>query len=60
MIKNMFTRRKESETYLATVSRYRWSRQIMMKATVLVESYNILSIFIMIYLLQRCLLTVAM
>ena len=54
----MLTRGKESDTYLATVS-----RQIMMKidkissaeeATVLAESYNNLSIFIMI-----CLLTVA-
>ena len=31
MIKNMLTRRKESVTYLATVSRHRWSRQIAMK-----------------------------
>ena len=30
-IKNMLTRRKESDTYLATVSRHRWSRKIMMK-----------------------------
>ena len=65
MIKNMLTRRKESDTYLATVSRHCWSRQIMMKidkllkslslqlmkATVLAESYNISSIFIVICLL---------
>ena len=31
MIKNMLTRRKESDTYLAIVSRHRWSRQIKMK-----------------------------
>ena len=29
--KNILTSRKESDTYLATVSRDRWSRQIMMK-----------------------------
>jgi hypothetical protein len=27
----MLTRRKESDTYLATVSRHRWSPQIAMK-----------------------------
>ena len=27
----MLTRRKESDTYLATVSRHRWSTQIAMK-----------------------------
>jgi hypothetical protein len=31
MIKNMLTRRKESDTFLATVGRHRWSRQITMK-----------------------------
>ena len=31
MVKNMLTRRKESDTYLATVSRHRWSRQITTK-----------------------------
>jgi hypothetical protein len=31
MIKNMLTRRKESDTYLATDRRHRWSRQITMK-----------------------------
>ena len=31
MIKNMLTRRKASDTYLDTVSRHRWSRQITMK-----------------------------
>jgi len=31
MIKNMLTRGKESDTYLATVSRHHWSRQITMK-----------------------------
>ena len=30
-IKNMLTRRNESNTYLATVSRHRWSPQIAMK-----------------------------
>ena len=29
--KNMLTRWKESDTYVAKVSRHRWSRQIMMK-----------------------------
>ena len=29
--KNMLTRRKESDTYLTTVSRHHWSRQITMK-----------------------------
>ena len=28
----MLTRRKESDTYLATASRYRWGPQIAMKA----------------------------
>ena len=67
----MLTRRKENDTYLATVSRHHWSRKItmkieedslplqLMKATVLAESYNNLSIFIVICLLQQCLLTVA-
>ena len=31
MIKNVLTRRKESDTYLATVSRHPWSPQIAMK-----------------------------
>ena len=31
ILKNMLTRRKESDTYLATVSRHCWSRQITMK-----------------------------
>jgi hypothetical protein len=31
MIKNMLTRRKESDTYLTTVSRHCWSPQIAMK-----------------------------
>ena len=31
MISNMLKRRKESDTYLATVRRHSWSRQIMMK-----------------------------
>ena len=31
MIKNILIRRKESDTYLATVSRNRWSQQIAMK-----------------------------
>ena len=69
----MPTWRKESNTYLATVGRHRCSRHItmkidntvayirvqLMKATVLAESYNYLSIFIVICRLQRCLLTVA-
>ena len=73
MIKNMLKRRKESDTYQATVCRHHWSRQITIKnrafsqhcgfhqlkrATVLAESSCILSIFIMICLLQLCLLTV--
>ena len=73
----ILTKRKESNAYLATVSRHRWSRQIrmkidkmqqlsastvvfisslplqLMKATVLAESYYILSIII-ICRLQRC------
>jgi hypothetical protein len=47
MIQNMFKRRKESDTYLATVSRPRWSLQIamslpfqLMMAAVLAESYT--------------------
>ena len=31
MIKNILIRRKESDTYLATVSRHRWSSWITMK-----------------------------
>ena len=31
MIKNMLKRRKESDTYLATVIRYCWSAQMTMK-----------------------------
>ena len=31
MIKNIFKRRKESDTYLTTVCRHRWSRQITKK-----------------------------
>ena len=31
MIQNILTRRKEGDTYLATVSRHRWSLQIAMK-----------------------------
>jgi hypothetical protein len=55
MIKNVLTRRKESATYLATVSRHRWSPQIvmkvdkvcslqlkrLMKAAMFVESYTL-------------------
>ena len=46
MIKNILTRRKESDTYLATVSRHRKSSHIadlplqLMKAIVLAESYT--------------------
>ena len=46
MIKKILKRRKESDTYLATVSR-------LMMATVLAESYYILSTFIALYRLQR-------
>jgi hypothetical protein len=49
MIKNILIRRKESDIYLHQ----------LMKATVLAESYNISSFFIVIYELQQCLLTVA-
>jgi hypothetical protein len=47
VIKNILIRRKESNTYLATVRRHHWSRKItmkidknvmLMKATVLGES----------------------
>jgi hypothetical protein len=31
MIKNILTRRKESDTYLATIRRHCWSLYIMMK-----------------------------
>ena len=31
MIKNMLIRRKESDTYLDTVGRHRWSLQVAMK-----------------------------
>ena len=42
MIKNMLTRREESDTYLAAVSRNRWSEtDQLMKATMLDESYDI-------------------
>ena len=64
MIKNMLTRRRESGNYLATLTSPLAAPANtgislplqLMKATVLTESYNILSIFIMICLLQRCLL----
>jgi hypothetical protein len=69
----MLTRRKESDAYLAIVSRHHWSPQIamkmdkvcsfqplqLMKAAVLAVSYSTLSTFIMICGLQLCLLTVA-
>ena len=50
----MLKRRKESNTYLATIRRHRWSRQITMKidkilelsASTVAENSNILSIFI--------------
>ena len=51
--KNILIRRKESDTYLATVRRHRWSLQVAMK------EYKILSSFIVTCRLQRCLLTVA-
>jgi hypothetical protein len=37
MIKNILKRRKESNTYLATICRYRWSTQITMKIDKLLE-----------------------
>ena len=37
MIKNMLKRRKESDTYLATVRRHRWSRQIMTEIDKILE-----------------------
>ena len=36
-IKNMLIRRKESDTYLATIRRHRWSRQITMKINKILE-----------------------
>ena len=33
----MLKRRKESDTYLATIRRHRWSRQIMMKIDKILE-----------------------
>ena len=50
---NMLKWKKDSGTYLTTVCRHRWSRQI----TVAASSSN-LSTFIIICLLQRCLQTV--
>jgi hypothetical protein len=68
----MFKRRKESDTYLATVRSHHWSRQIMMKIDKIGafsqhcgfrqlkrKKAPIWSIFIVICLLQRCLRTVA-
>ena len=40
LIKNMLTRRKESETYLATVSRHCWSPQISMKVDKVCSFYR--------------------
>ena len=37
MIKNMLKRRKESDTYLATFRRHRWSTQMTMKKDNLLE-----------------------
>jgi len=37
MIKNMLKRRKESNTYLATIRRNRWSRQIAKKIDKILE-----------------------
>ena len=37
LIKTMLKRRKESDTYLATVHRHRWSRQIMIKTDKILE-----------------------
>ena len=61
VIKNILTRRKENDTYLAPVAGVRRGSLPLqlMKATVLAESYYISYIFIIIYGLQRCLLTVA-
>ena len=40
MIKNMLTRRKESDTCLATVSRHRYSRQITMKIREIIVAFS--------------------
>jgi hypothetical protein len=37
LIKNLLKRRKESDTYLTTVCRHRWSRQITMKVDKLLK-----------------------
>ena len=37
MVKSMLKRRKESDTYLATIRRHRWSRQITMKIDKILE-----------------------
>ena len=62
----MLKRRKESDTYLATFHRHRWSAQMKMKkdnllelsASTVTESSNQLSFFV-ICALQRCLWKVA-
>ena len=40
----MLTRRKESDTYLVTVSRHRWSRQITMKIDKIVISFSTVAV----------------
>ena len=62
MIKNIFKRREERDTYLTNVSRHRWSRQIMMKLDTVVFVVYLYSwwkpqCFIVICLLERCLQT---
>jgi hypothetical protein len=37
MIKNMLKRRKESDTYLATIRRHHWSRLVTMKIDKILE-----------------------
>ena len=61
MIKNLLTRRKESDTYLDTVSRYHWSRQITMKIDKIVVFSQHCGFHQLkrICLLQWCLLTVS-
>ena len=62
-IKIMLKGRKLSDTYLATIRRHRWSAQMMMKkdnllelsASTVAKSSNLLSFFIIICALQRCL-----
>ena len=57
--KNMLTRRKESDTYLVTVSRHRWTWQIAMKVDKMWQvslSFLLVDIFFIILSLQVFLL----